>query len=163
MPVERSELITTLAEAREYYAAKLAGTHRIDCHGREVTIVFERAATHTYSLEPLDSKDIASSDRVERRIPGRDVEVRRFSVERARVMDRILPAVSQFTVSTPGTATTTGREKRMLHGARLPNGQYMRVVLRPGPGDAFTCVSAYPVEERVWREATRSKRAKFPP
>jgi len=91
------------------------------------------------------------------------LEVRVFNVERASMMDLVLPAVSRFTVSIPGTATTRGREKRMLHGVRLPDGRYMRVVLRPGPGEAFTCVSAYPVSEAVWLDARRAKSARFPP
>src|SRR5205085_884691 len=99
---------------------------------------------------------------VERRIGGGRVERREFSLERAQLMDRILPAIHDYTVSIPGTGHR-GAENRMLHGPRLPNGRYMRVVLRPGPGDAFTVVSAYPVEHGTWMAACRSRRAKFPP
>jgi hypothetical protein len=51
----------------------------------------------------------------------------------------------------------------MLHGPRLVSGQYMRVVLRPGPGTAWTCVSAYPVDAEQWMAARRAKSARFPP
>jgi hypothetical protein len=72
------------------------------------------------------------------------------------------PPALLFTASVPGTGQG-GHEKRMLHGPALPDGRYMRVVLRPGPGDAFTCISAYPVSRDAWLEIRRSKRAKFPP
>lgn len=159
MLLERSELITSLAEAREYYARKLVGAHKVECHGRPVTIVFERGATHLFS----DESGVASAERVERALGGGKMEVRAFSVARARLMDSVLPAICGYTVSLPGTAPTRGREKRMLHGPRLPDGRYLRVVLRPGPGDGFTCVSAYPIQQRVWLDARRAKTAKFPP
>jgi hypothetical protein len=159
--VIRSELIETADEARAYYAARLAGSHDIGCCGQTVTIVFERDATHLYSTEmkgtPCEPELV-----VRRTIPGGRVEQRKFSVARARLMDHVLRAVSLYTVSIPGTGQR-GHEKRMLHGPRLGGGDYLRVVLRPGPGAAWTCVSAYPVNVNVWREACRSRRAKFPP
>lgn len=161
--VIRSEFIETLDEARAYYAARLAGAHHVTCHGRPVTIVFESDATHLYSRDANEGEGISPGFGVTRAIGGGRAERRVFSVERARMMDLVLPAVSCFTVSVPGTATTRGREKRMLHGPRLADARYMRVVLRPGPGEAFTCVSAYTVTEAVWMEARRAKSAKFPP
>ena len=77
-------------------------------------------------------------------------------------MDEVLRAIATFTVSVPGTGRQ-GSENPTLHGQRLASGEYMRVVLRPGPGTAWTCVSAYPVAARVWLEMCRAKRAKFPP
>lgn len=167
-----STRIASLAEARAYYAEHLAGGRRVTCHGQRVEVVFERDGTHLFSIgPPTDATDeereafianIPEEERVERRLPNGKVEVRRFELRRARLMDRILPAVSCFTVSVPGTGRA-GHEKRMLHGPRLPEGDYMRVVLRPGPGSAFTCTSAYPVPERVWLSMVKAKRAKFPP
>ncbi|MBI4699843.1 MAG: hypothetical protein HY744_01530 [Deltaproteobacteria bacterium] len=155
---ECSEQIATLGDAQAYYRAKLVGAHKITCHGRAVTIIFEAHATHLFSVEADDAAALPEQDRV----PNGRGGVRRFSVDRARLMDRVLPAVSSYTVSVPGTGPR-GREKRMLHGARLSSGMYLRVVLRPGPGDAFTCASAYPVTEAVWRAMMAAKRARFPP
>src|ERR1035438_4459381 len=59
----------------------------------------------------------------------------------------------------PQLLLQTGREAER----RLPDGRYMLVVLRPGPGDAWTCVSAYPVLAYSWKNATRAKAARFPP
>ena len=81
-------------------------------------------------------------------------------------MDMILPAIAEYTVSVPAAGGRAGAEKTLLYGRRLTlagGGRYMRVVLRPGPGDALTCVSAYPVDEVEWLNARRLKRARFPP
>lgn len=164
--------ITNREEARDYYAATLAGVRTITCYGKRVSIVFEADATHLFSDGP--PKDLSQEEqrawvaaippelRVERRLPKGRTEVRRFSLERAHLMGHVLPAISRFTVSVPGTGRD-GHEKRMLHGPALPDGRYMRVLLRPGPGDAFTCVSAYTVNVNVWRTMVAAKRAKFPP
>jgi hypothetical protein len=157
-PPESADLISTLGEARAFYASKLAGSHKIACHGKDVTIVFERQATHLFSVELDDDAAIPVAERVNDGRGG----TRRFSLERARNMDRVLPAVSQFTVSVPGTGPGA-RQNKMLHGTRLPDGSYMRVVLRPGPGAAFTCVSAYTISQHKWMEMRRAKSAKFPP
>ncbi len=61
------------------------------------------------------------------------------------------------------TGGPAGAEKSLLYGRALPGVGYMRVVLRPGPRDALTCVSAYPVDEVEWMKARRLKRARFPP
>lgn len=159
MPVERSDLITTLQEARDYYRANLVGVRKVTCHDKRVKITFPYEMVHLYSEAP---------DRPIR--PGDDVvsqptclgrfETRLFSVERARLMDAVLPAISNFTVSIAGNGQG---ERRVLHGQMLATGDYMRVVLRKGPGDAWTCVSAFPVPSGKWLEAMRSARAKFPP
>ena len=168
-----STQIETLAEARAYYAEHLAGRRRVTCYGKSVEVVFEKDGTHLFSVGPPTNatdeerevfiNSIPGGHRVERRLAKGRLEVRRFDLHRAQLMGRILPAISCFTVSVPGTGRA-GHEKRMLHGPRLDDGRYMRVVLRPGPGNGmFTCTSAYPVAERVWLEMGRAKRAKFPP
>lgn len=155
--VERSEFISSLAEARAFYSEKLARSHEITRYDRRVVIVFEREATHLFSTEPKTSP-IPEEELVLRRLGGERVEVRQFSLERARLMDHVLPALSNFTVS-----TSAQRGNRLVYGPRLPDGRYLRVALRPGPLDAWTCVSAYPVSEYLWRDARRSKAARFPP
>ena len=163
--VIRSELIETLDEARDYYRERLAAKHRITSYGRPASIVFEGDATHLYSvgLKGEDPRDLAPHERVARQISPGNVDVRRFNVERARLMDRVLPAISLFTVSNPEGGGPPGRQKRVLHGPALPSGERLRVVLRPGPGTAWTCVSAYPVSADEWLAACRLKRAKWPP
>lgn len=152
-----AELIKSPAEAVAFYETHLARAHEITSHARTVTIVFESGATHLFSEDPKGSP-FPDEERVERVIPGGRIEVRRFNVARARLMGHVLPALSSFTVS---TSALDG--KRLVYGPNLGDGRYMRVVLRPGPGSAYTCVSAYPVEEWAWKNARRDKAAKFPP
>jgi hypothetical protein len=158
----RSADLETREHARQFYDRYLRGAHHLLCHGRPVTIVFEPGATHAYSEEPDGPEPIPPEERVVRRLPGGRTEERRFCLERARLLDQVLPAVCNYTVSVPGTGPA-GRGNRMLHGPVLPSGGYLRVVLRPGPGDAWTCVTAYPVELRVYLDMRRAKSAKFPP
>lgn len=105
-------------------------------------------------VDPLQAGSVVVSQQVG---PGQ-FEVRLFSLKRARLLDSILPAISLFTVSTVGQ-----RGHKLLHGPRLPNGEYMRVVLRKGPKTAWTCVSAYSVNHRDYMKAYNSRRARFPP
>lgn len=158
--VTKSRYISSLEEARDYYQRKLARAHRVDCHGRGVTVVFEQAATHLFSVEAVGK--VSPELRVRRWLSPTKFEDRKFDLERARSMDDVLIAITHFTVSVPGTANS-GHEKRLLHGPRLQTGNHLRVVLRPGPGDAFTCVSAYEISHDKWMEMRRSKAAKFPP
>lgn len=169
--VERSELITCLAEAREYYAAKLAGARAVTVQrsgsAQRVTIVFEADGTHAYSVGLKTGEPTPNAvDVVERRIPAGQgrfrVEQRRFSLERARLLDEVLRAISLFTVAVPEAGGRPGYQKAIVYGPALPTGERMRVVLRPGPGDARTCVSAYPVSQSEWVAACRLKRARFP-
>jgi hypothetical protein len=123
--------------------------------------VFPFNAVHIYSEsapDPLPEGAVVVTQDV---APGR-FEVRIFSCARAQSMDHILPSISNFTVSIVGQGAK-GRENKVLHGRRLPTGNYMRVVLRPGPKEAWTCVSAFPVSKAAWQEALRARRAKFPP
>ena len=160
MPVERAALICTPEEAKDYYRAKLVGTHKITCRGSEVKIGFLYEAVHFYSVSAPDPVPCGAQILTQPR-KGGCFEVRVFSLDRARLMDEILRAISLFTVSLPGK--TQAAQRRVLHGPRLPDGRYMRVVLQQGRKDVWTCLSAFPVSERAWLEAQRAKTAKFPP
>lgn len=120
-------------------------------------MVFEYGATHLYSVDlkgdvPPDA--VVITQQVDVALSA----VRVFSLARARLMDRVLPAISDFTVSIIGK-----RGNKVLHGPQLPSGEYMRVVLRRAPNMAWLCVSAFPVQRSAYLEAWNSKRAKFPP
>jgi hypothetical protein len=154
--VERSEDISTVEEAVAYYRAKLSGVRRVTCYEKRVDIVFPANYTHLYTEATGDGPKVSQAV-----APGR-VDVRYFSVDRARLMDHVLPAISGFVFSIEGQGAK-GRENRVLHGPKLASGEHMRVVLRPGPQKAWTCVSAFPVSADAYRQAYGSRRAKFPP
>lgn len=171
VPVDRSELITCLAEAREYYAHALAGARTVTVQRsgtiQRVTIIFEADGTHVFSDGLKDGEaPPAPGELVERRIPaggGRfRIEQRRFSLQRAHLLDEVLRALSLFSVSVPEAGGRPGHQKTVVYGPALSTGERMRVVLRPGPGEARTCVSAYPVTQREWLAASKLKRARFP-
>jgi hypothetical protein len=78
-----SATIATLEEARAFYASELAGARTVTCHGKRVTLVFEKDATHVYSVKLPVESEVQTSDRVERRLPRGtrvDVEVRQFAL-----------------------------------------------------------------------------------
>lgn len=158
--VWRSELINSAEEARRYYQERLAGLHRVTCRGRLLTLFFERAAVHIFSV---DFSEIPAPliTVVTRKISETIVEERAFSADRARLMDQIIPAVCNFTFSLPGSLDAS--RNRLLHGPRLPDGRYLRVVLRPGSRGMWTCVTAYPIDSRKWMELRGARTAKFPP
>lgn len=159
--VRQSRYIETEREARRYYQERLAGMRRVVCRGKEVTLFFERAATHVY-IEALSDHCPANPVIIRRRIRERVYDERAFCLDRARLMDHIIPAVRYFTFSLPGTSEAN-RENRLLHGPRLPDGRYLRVVLSPGPRNTWYCKSAYPIEAAKWMELRCAKSAKFPP
>lgn len=160
--VWKSELIENEREARRYYQERYAKVHRLACYGKEIVIHFDGAATHLYT-EEVRGVVPPGVTVVRRRVaPGRFDE-RIFCLDRARLMDRVIPAIVNFSVSIPGTGPTNS-VNRLLHGPRLPDGRYMRVVLQPSADSKmFYCLSAYPISHSVWANAHRSKRAKFPP
>jgi hypothetical protein len=160
-----SELIATRDEARDYYEGKLARAHTLVVRGVEVTIVFERGATHLYSTEIDDPTSIEPDDRCVRSLGGGRQEVRAFNLARAMLMDEVLRAVTFYTVA-QAAGGAKGREKFLLYGPPLASAEYMLVALRPGPGAVFTCVSAYPVERARWVSAKGARSGRpvpFPP
>jgi hypothetical protein len=102
---------------------------------QRVTVIFEADGTHVYSesfkpeAPPFDPAEL-----VERKIPiggGKfRVEQRRFSLQRARLLDEVLRALSLFTVSVPEAGGRAGNQKTVVYGPALPTGDRMRVVLR---------------------------------
>ena len=109
MAVASSDLITTVEEAREYYRERLVGAHKITCCGKQITIFFDYDATHLYS-EAADPQAIpAGAFVVTQQIAPGQSAVRVFNLVRARLMDRVLPAVSNFAVSLVGKGPR-GRE-----------------------------------------------------
>ena len=170
VPVDRSDLITCLAEAREYYAHALAGARTVTVSRggaqQRTTIIFEADGTHVYSESLKPGESAAADQVVVRRIPAGQgrvrVEERCFSLARARLMDEVLRAISLFTIAVPDGGGRPGHQKSIIYGPALPSGARMRVVLRPGPGEAKTCVSAYTVTEREWLVAAKLRRARFP-
>jgi hypothetical protein len=158
--VLRSELIRTAEEARAYYATKLAGVHPVNCHGKQISLYFPQGYTHVYSVA-VDKSKVDSTILLQRRLQGGGVEVRAFSVDRARLMDQIIPSVQGFTVSLPERDHTS---RRRLYGQRLRDNRYLCVVLRPGNTKGnWECVTAFPVGSDDWLAARRARTAKFPP
>jgi hypothetical protein len=158
--VIKSAFIATAEEARRYYQERLGGLHRVTCRGKEIDLFFEAAATHLFSkeIQPIPIGAVV----IKRRIAPGKFDERVFDLDRAQLMDAVIPAVCNVVFSLPGTGLTN-RANRLLHGPRLPDGRYMRVVLRPGSRDTWTCVSAYPLLGTEWNRARQARTAKFPP
>lgn len=156
-----SDAITTLAEALVYYQSKLARSHTITCQGQRVQIVFERDGTHLFSEEVADIEAIPTDQLVTRDKNGGKRECRQFCLERAKLMDQVLPAISKFTRCVGG-AQASNRRPKLVHGPKMPCGRYMRVVLRHGPGKSWVVVTAFPISELEYRKASWSEIVQFP-
>jgi hypothetical protein len=161
--VASSDLITSLEEARACYRARLVGTHTIQVRRTTATIVFERRTTHLYSEDVDAPAEIEPCNKVVRYLPRGRIELRRFSLDRARLLDCVLPALQSYTYSLPGLGPR-GHDNRLVHGPRLADGRYMRVVLSPRRDRPryYGCVSAYPIREEFWLAGRRAKTARFP-
>jgi hypothetical protein len=158
---ETSDAISTLDEALLYYRTKLVGAHKITCKAQQVVIVFEESGTHLFSESVDDINAIPEDALVTRNVGGSKRECRQFCLERAKLMDCVLPAISLFTRCTVGTGAPS-RPNRQVHGIKMPCGRYMRVVLRPGKPGVWVCLSAFPIDEDAYRKTSWSKTAKFP-
>lgn len=157
--VWRSEFVANREEARQYYNERFAGAHPLRCHGKRVSLYFPNGYTHFYS-ESDDESRIRDADRVTQKLPGGRLEVRRFSLIRANLMDAIIPAVTMYSFVLPGRPS----QNREIYGQRLATGEYLCVIVRPTAQPLnWTAISAYPVPAAKWRQARMAKTARFPP
>lgn len=153
--------ITTLAEAVAYYKKKLVTAHKIDCKGQRIKIVFEEIDTHTYSEEVDDINAIPEDQLIKRNVGGGKRECRQFCLDRARHVDQILPAISDFATCVGGHGGS--RATKILYGPKMACGRHMKVVLRPGSQESsWYVVSGFPVSSEDYRKSTFSKASKFP-
>jgi hypothetical protein len=159
--IATSASITCVADAERYYAQKLARSHQVTCRGVRVDVVFEAGGTHLYSEDVEDINSIPQALVVTRNIGGGRREVRQFCLERAVLMDAVLPALSNWTLCTLGMGAPS-RAPKLVYGPRLPCGNHVCVVLRPGPRRAWTCLTAYPVREDDYRSKFAGRRVGFP-
>jgi hypothetical protein len=159
--VPSSSEISTRAEAQEYYRRKLVGAHHITCRGQSVDIVFESTDTHIYSEKVADINAIPEDQLVKKNLAGGKRECRQFCLDRAKLMDQILPAISLFVNCTGGDGGSS-RAPRLVHGPKMPCGRYMRVVLRRGAGKSWVVLTAFPLSQDDYRKTTFSRPAPFP-
>lgn len=98
--VWRSDIIESLREARRYYEERLAGMHVVKCHGRETTLFFQSDTNHTYTEEPPEDRDGVSI--IKTRLKGGVIEERVFCLDRACLLDRVIPAVALHSYAMKG-------------------------------------------------------------
>jgi hypothetical protein len=159
--VIRSEYIADVREARRYYQERLAGRpHQVTCYGRPVVLFFDHGVNHAYTTDV--SKGQPGAAVITRDLRGGRRETRVFCLDRARLMDQIIPAVCAYSFTLAGKAPVE-RHNRLVHGPRLPDGRYLRVVLASGPRGMWYCKSAYPLTAAEWLYARSSVAIKFPP
>lgn len=162
--VATSECITTLAEARTYYASNLAGTRQVPCQNCAAPVLFERDGTHLFSVEVLPITAIPAELLVTRNLGGGKRECRQFSLERARLMDWVIPAISGYTRAVFDKGPIS-RRTIWLHGEMMSCGRYIRVVLRPGRRNTWVALrpsllaSATTARRHGWRPRRSHKKS----
>jgi hypothetical protein len=151
-----SRFIDTRDDALSYYAHRLAGDHGVSIAGTALTVRFNPEEIHAFT----DTRSPCPPQDVVRRRGGR--EIRCFSRERARLMDRMLEAVAKpaaaLSARMPGSV--------MLFGPADPGARRVCVVLGPDTRDSgvWFVRTAYPVTAEAFVRAKRLHRpAPWPP
>lgn len=157
--VIRSAFIDTRDEAVAYFLARVAGTREVTIYDRTIELVIPTNATHLYS-ETVDAAPLDATETIIRSLGRGRVETRRFSLDRARHMDLVVHALRNYVVSLPGSSA---RENFQIFGPVLADGsRHMKVVVQRVAASRWTCLSAFPVGESAFRDACRSRRARWP-
>lgn len=158
MPGPSSATITTLDEARAFYAT-LVGTHTVKVGEKTVSVRFARGEIHPFTESIREGSKPPAHLLVTR--PDGSGEVRIFSRTRARFLDRILP-----TLEHPAACVRAkGPGAIMVIGPSGADGWRMAVVLNRH-GEEFVVRTAYPIDGRAFASYTRSssaKRCPWPP
>lgn len=154
----QSRFIDSADDARAYYHFRLVapGPHLIEVQKRQLQIQFNALETHLFSTE----KKITDAEMVAR--VGE--EPRYFARERARLMDLILPALSNPSGAIPARI----RDGVSVYGPPFRDARRLCVVLAPERSFKRWFVrSAYPVSAQDYRNAVaaagRQRRVLWPP
>jgi hypothetical protein len=152
-----ARFIDTCDDARAYYAFRLVGEHPVSVGGVSLVVRFNREETHLFT----DTRNPCPPGDVVRRL-GVSGEVRCFAVERARLLDLILPTIKAPVVAL--RANIPGGV--MLLGPPDPaSARRLCVVVAPAsrePGIWFVR-TAYPMSPRDFAAARRGRATPWPP
>lgn len=150
-----SRFIETCEDARAYYACRLVGEHPIHVRGGALLVVlFNPEETHPFT----DDRNPCPPEDVVRRA-GRSGELRCFERTRARLMDRILPTITDpvaaFRAMMPGAV--------QLYGPPEAGARRVCVVVAPAGGARWFVRTAYPVNAEGFARARRGGVVPWPP
>lgn len=154
-----SSEIESLRDALDYYAG-LVGDHQITVAGRSITIRFAFEEIHPFTEAPKPGRRAPESMLVYR--PGRTGEVRVFSRQRARLLDKILPTLT----SPAGCVAGKMPRSLMVFGPCDSVGARIAVIICPDSDGAFTVRTAYSIDMKEFGTLTRSgrnRRLPWPP
>jgi len=146
-----SRFIDTREDALSYYAHKLAGDHAITVRGVALVVRFNVEEIHLFTDErsPCPPADVTAR-------AGASGEVRCFSRERARALDRILPILQA-----PAVAHDAKMQKGVkLFGPADPAARRLCVIVAPGrEAHVYFVRTAYDVSPKDFAAARGSGRA----
>lgn len=152
--VARSVDIETREEALAYYAT-LTGDHRIVVSDVEVTIRFVAEEIHPFTVSVEEGRSPPESSVVRR--PDKSGETRIFSRQRARLLDEILPTLSNPVGCVPGTAP----KSLQVYGPANKDGQRLAVVLIPHR-NYYIVRTAFPLSREDFAKLARKKSRPLP-
>lgn len=151
----RAEYIVTPDDARAYYACRMVGEHRITVDGVGLRVRFNAEEIHLFT----DTRQPCPPRECVRRI-GVSGEVRCFSLERARALDKILPTLERPAVALCATIP----DGVMVLGPADPSARRLAVVVAPArDADLFFVRTLFPVTPKDFAAKLRAKRAAWPP
>ena len=153
-----ARFISTVDDARSYYAHKLVGERTIVVGGIGLQIVFNREEIHLFT-EAMKAGEMCPPTHVVPR-PGSSSEVRKFNLERAHMLDDVLRTLTSAAVI--HKAKHGGG--RMVYGPADPKARRQCVVVAPGNSGVWFVRTAYPVSGMDFAQARRYGRsARWPP
>jgi hypothetical protein len=153
----RAEFIDNVEEARAYYAYKLEGDRSIEVRGTTLIVRFNREEIHLFT-EAIREGATPPQDRLVFREGSSEVRV--FSRQRARTLDRILPTIRE-----PICALTAKIHRGIqLIGPADAHGLRISVVVAPGSEDrVFFVRTMFPLTPTDFARARRGRPRPWPP
>ena len=142
-----SRFIDTRDDALSYYEHRLVGDHPVTLRGGIPMVVrFNREEIHLFT----EKRTPCPPDCVTHRPGARSREVRCFSVERARMLDLVIP-----TIVAPITALRARTGTKLFGPPEQGSSRRLCVVVTPGDRVYFVR-TAFPVNPTGFKNALRS-------
>lgn len=148
--------IKNAEETKQYYREKLVGDHEIQVGGAVLVIRFAREEIHAFTEDIQEGNTPPPEKLVQR---PKSSEVRVFSLTRARLLDSILPTLS----NAAGAVAAKEPRSTLVFGPSDKEGKRIAVVIYPVE-HCFAVRTAYPLTPKEFAHYRRTSKSRpWPP